>query len=84
MPTISATLTDAGYSRVVDALCGLFNYPGDTLPDGTPNPVTPGQFAQQCVATYLRESVLTWESHLATAQIRSAAEASGELDIGFP
>lgn len=55
MAQVTITINDASVARVLDALCGLYNY----------NPAVHGtkvDFAKQCLMRWLQQSTLDWEA----------------------
>lgn len=66
MAVISITVPDAMLPRVVTALTAAGGYSA-TLPDGTPNPQTPAQFAKAMVAAYVKQVVKTYEAEQSAA-----------------
>lgn len=65
MPTISLTLSSADLTRAVDALGTRWGYSA-TLPDGSANPQTKGEFVRLKIAAWVKSEVHAHE--LATAQ----------------
>lgn len=59
--------------RTVDALCGFNNYQATI--DGVANPESRNQFAKRMVAIWLKQQVASWESNIASAAAKAAAEA---------
>lgn len=58
MATISITIPDAQLQRVIDAVCGTYNY--------DPNSgLTQAQFAKQQLSLWLKSTVRNWESNAA-------------------
>jgi hypothetical protein len=80
MATISITIKDSQLTRTVDAICGSFGYNG-TLEDGTDNPETKAQFAKRMLASYIKSTVLDYESKLATEQaVKQAMIVEGQVE----
>ena len=65
MPTISFTLSASDLNRAVDALGTRWGY-SPTLPDGSQNPQSEGEFVRQRIAQWIKSEVHAHE--LGTAQ----------------
>lgn len=67
--------------KVSTAMCGQFKYQA-TLPDGTPNPQTCAQFADEQIARLIREHVTHWlrEQDAVGADSRLAADPVPEIE----
>lgn len=76
MATISITIPDASLQRVVDGMCAWHGYSA-TLPDGTPNSQTKGQFVKARIAAFVKESVKNAETAAATVGVGSSVDGIG-------
>lgn len=70
--------TAAQTNRVIDAICGLYDYqpqvadpanPGQTIA----NPETKAQFAKRQIIEFVRNSVVAWETRQAHAAVQPPA-----------
>lgn len=80
MAVITMTLPDAALPRVVTAICARFGY-RDTLPDGSANPETRGQFAMRMMREQLKNWVKEYEIATARDNAAAAAAAAAAADI---
>lgn len=85
MPTLSVTIPDAIFVRVLNAVAYNNGYT-DTITDissgiSIPNPMTKGQFCKNLVKTWVMNNVRTYESTKAADLARDAAIASVETEI---
>jgi hypothetical protein len=80
MATISFTIPDAAMPRVIDALCGAYDY-RDTVPGGGPNPLTRPQFAREQVRNFIRAAVAAWEAQQAGDAAAAAARAKADTEV---
>lgn len=76
MATILIDFPDGQAARIRDGLCGYGGY-RDTLEDGSPNPITRGQFAKRTLAKLGIDAVRAYEKSTAIA----SAEATAAPDI---
>ncbi len=82
MATISITIPNASLTRVVDGVCGFFNYQAFIQPligPPEPNPETKNQFAQRMLVVAVKSWIKTFESQQAADAARLAANASADL-----
>ncbi len=82
MAQISITIPNASVSRVVDGVCGFFNYQAiliSPIGEQTPNPETKNQFAQRMVVVAVKSWVKSFESQQAAEAARAAANTSADL-----
>jgi hypothetical protein len=82
MATISFNIPDPVMPRVVDALCGAYNY-RDTLPGGAPNPLTRQQFAREQVRLFIQAAVRAWEARLAGDAAAQAAQDKAIAEVSI-
>lgn len=87
MATLSFSIPDVILPEAIEAFCNSYGYhatipdpdhPGQTIP----NPVTPGQFTQQCIINYGKEVVKGYQARVAaeTARTTAANTAQSTLD----
>lgn len=69
MATLTFTVPDDKLPELVDALCALPPPYSATLPNGTANPETRGQFARQRVIGYMKAVVISYRRQQAEAGI---------------
>ncbi len=82
MAQISITIPNGSVARVVNGVCGFFNYQAiliDPLGEQTPNPETKNQFAQRMVVVNVKSWVKSFESQQAAEAARADANADAEL-----
>lgn len=82
MATISITIPNGSLTRVVDGVCGFFNYQATIVPqvgDPFPNPETKNQFAQRMLVVAAKSWVKSFESGQAAEVARAAANADADL-----
>lgn len=78
MATLSITIPDNVYTRVVTALAAQGNYQA-TLADGSQNPVTQAAFARQMVLNYIQGTVAYQESK--AAQLTAAQNSASQITL---
>lgn len=74
MAQITITIPDAAIPRINDAFAAEFSYRA-TLPDGTPNPQTKGQFTKERVIAYIKAIVTHYEGSAAAQASRDQKES---------
>lgn len=82
MAQLCITIPVGSVTRVVDGVCGFFNYQATILPpvgDPFPNPETKNQFAQRMLVVAVKSWVKTFESSQAADTARTAANADADL-----
>lgn len=77
MAVIQIDIPDAQLTRVVNSYSAHYGYSA-TLPNGTANPQTKGQFAKAQLAKHLKEIVKLQESNTAAAAAAASAKADAE------
>ena len=82
MAVISVTIPDAVAGRVRAAVCARYRYSA-TLPDGSANPETQGQFVQRMVREFLKNAVRSHEAKVAGAAAFSAAGSAVDSEINL-
>jgi len=78
MATISLTIPDAQLTRVIGAICLQGNYQAVSH-DGTPNPVSPAQFAKAYLISHVMGVVSYQESKAAGSA--AAQQAASQITI---
>lgn len=79
--SITFTTDETMLALVTEAMCATYGYQA-TLPDGTANPQTPAQFAQQCIIKFCQEVVLAYQTPTATqaAQAQVQQQLQAQID----
>lgn len=72
MASITFTADQSLFDLFTTAACAQYGYKA-TLPDGTANPQTSGQFAQQVVINFAIEVTKAYQAQQAAAAARQAA-----------
>ncbi len=86
MATLSVTVPDSIVARVLTGVCGYNGYQAKIQDPNNPgnlidNPVTPGQFAKDCIKQYLKNCVVAYEAVKAAEDARQAAYEAAILQI---
>ena len=82
MASITVNIGNTDLSRVVDGICGFFNYQPIIQPivgDPFPNPETKNQFARRMLVENLKSWVKTFEASAAAETARQAAQQAADL-----
>lgn len=72
MASVTFTADQTLFDLYVTAACAQYGYKA-TLPDGTANPQTPGQFAQQLIIKFATDVTKAYQAQLAAEAARQAA-----------
>lgn len=83
MASLTIQIPDAIATRVIDALAATGGYQA-TLPDGSPNPVTKEQFVVRALKDHIRGVVVAYETAVAAARAREAANTKALKEVQFP
>ncbi len=89
MATLSVTVSDDIAPRVLAGVCYYNGYTTKIPDPNNPgsyidNPVTPGQFAKNCIKEYLKSCVVAYEAMKAAEDARQAAydAANSQIILG--
>ena len=83
MPSITIDVpSSSDLTRVVDAICGTYNYQANIPNNGgtVPNPETKNQYSKRMVAEFLKKLTRTWEKQQAEKTAGVTADA-GSINI---